>query len=251
MTINHDNETLKNNVFYKVYKEGLAHSFSKILKSRKSREGTKMSQKPPTRINDESPFSGFNEIELIRSESMKKTQNLGKSTFLKGSFGNVKKVLEMKDLEIAQLQKIIQKLNKGIEIKENYIEKSLRYHDIKDLSITSRDGDSNYFNKSIAIQKNPHIGDEEIYEEEDEKTDSFYRNLKIQSYFWGIKKKNLTISDDEHLNLHFWKECYNLSQFFEIKYSVGNKTDETLCEVDVSFTNSESYYILVIVLFSY
>lgn len=231
MTIKHDQETVSNSLFYRAYSNILK---GKNFKNKREKENIKKLSKEAEK---EFMDNKFKEIGLIRLETIKKVENLEKSD---DNTSNFKQILELKNLENDQLRKIIQKLNKELEYKENIIENSVRYQDLKNISITSRDDNSMYFNKTTAIRKHPHNGDDEIYEDEEEKKNSYCQNLRVQSYIWQENERNLIICDDEFFKINLFKECSKISQYFDVILSIKNKTNEPISKVCIDFENSES-----------
>lgn len=243
MQKNYENETLKNSKFYKVYKEGFASTFSKMLKSSKK-----------TANNEINPSPTSKKIEIINLESTfkKSDQKKLKSNLFETDIPDLKRYISFQKVEIDKIHKIAfhkDEINKIQIIHNNWpqevdLENITKNNDSRDSSNLSRyHNETSYFNRGLAfpIKEAPHLGDEEI--SDSESNIDIYQRIKpvieLKNISWASQKSKYLICDDREFEIILKRDFSKFPLYIFVTFSFKNKRKSNVSNVNISAISTE------------
>lgn len=237
MKTNYENETLKNNIFYKAYKEGIGSSISKMLSSKK------LTKFPNN--NETSTPSAKQKIEMMKLHNLMNIDQSKTKTILLENDPDSKRLIAFLKAEIDNIHKINKNLCSDIDQKEKIIESLTKNNESRDSSNLSRFHDeSSYFNKGLTShtqKKAPHLGDEEI--SEIESNNDIYKRVKaiseLKTITWESQKYKYLLCDDEDYEISLQKDFSKFSQFFYVTLFFKNKKNSFVSNLNISAISSE------------
>lgn len=243
MQKNYENETLKNNKLYKVYKEGFASTFSKFLKN-----SIKIAKYP----NEEEFSPKSKKIELMNFESTFKKMELRKSKLFENDIPDLQRFIALQKAEIDQIHKIAfhkDEINKIQKLNSNWpqdidLENITKNIDSRDSSNISRfHNETSYFNKGLTfpIKEAPHLGDEEI--SDSESNIDIYQRIKpvveLKNISWASQKSKYLICDDPEFEIILKRDFSKFPQYFHVTFSFKNKNKSMVSNVNISTIGTE------------
>lgn len=254
MRKNYNADSVKNSAFYKVYKSHVTfvQKWCTILNFFKSQKSINN-----TIIDDvsKSPKSP-SKFELVtfqnRPKLTPKNPTFKINNFDMEEIAELKKVIEIQKSEISQLNKIIENLTRELDFKEKLMDKSTlqesfdptpnKPFQFEKLSSKSQD---EFFNKNIISLINKErkpIGDDENLSDEEKMEDSAFK-CNVKNLIWEEKKRKLLLFEDLNLEINLEKDFTKTKNLLVVIMTIRNRRDDEIKEINVTFGNSEGYFI--------